>query len=300
MAGIKTDIWAMEIAENIFPNNTFAAQSMNDSSYVNNDEVYLPQSGAVPSVVQNRATFPSPIAARVDSYTKYQMQEFSTDTTVIRNMETVALSYNKRADVLRDHVEQLKKFINEFFLYNWLANTSGGIIYTSGGLRPASATGANGQRKAFRKDDIMAAMLKLDTMDIPRQGRVILMNPQFHTDLLADTQLTSRDWTNNSLENGAIGRLFGFDTFIRSNVGAYANGSVLPKAPSSVTAGSDNAAALVWHPDFVRRAEGQILVNLSSGVVPEQYGHTMSAEVRAGASPRYTDRRGVVSIVEQA
>ncbi len=299
MAGIYTDVLASEIAENIFPDSSFVVHSKDDTIWVNNENVRLPQSGAIPATQRNRSVFPATITERTDTVIEYMLQEFSSDPSRVRNMDAVKVSYNKRKDVLSDHSMSLQQDLANYLAYVWAANTAAGILVTTGGLRQSSAVGSTGNRKGLTLKDVQNAMVKLDVQDIPRDGRKILLNPNMLSDLLDDSKLTSRDWTNNSnsLQNGTVGRLMGFDVYVRSSVISYADNSVTPKDPIALRATNDDAGALVWHPSFVRRALGATKVYLN----PDQaahYGDIMSAEVRGGGTAAYANRRGIVTIKE--
>lgn len=297
--GIYTSVWASEIAENIFPDDSFVVCSKDDNQWVINETVVLPQSGSKPASTRNRSVFPAIITERVDIVIEYALQEFSTDPQRLRNMDALKVSYLKRKDMLGDHSSILQEDVANYLMYVWSANQAANIALTTGATRDATAVGATGQRKGITYKDIKAAMVKMDVQNIPRKGRKILMNPMMLSDLLDDPKLTSRDWVdaNNSLQDGLIGRLNGFDVFVRSTIAAYADNATLPKDPLAVAAATDDAGCLLWHPNFVRRALGTTTVLLNEQRA-EHYGDLMSCETRAGGSAAYFNRRGTFTIKE--
>ncbi len=300
MALLLTDVWSNEIAQNIYPDDSFVVHSRNDNAYVDHDFVRLPQSGAKPKSARNRTVFPAAITERIDALVSYQMQWFSTDPTRIRNAEQHALSYAKRKDVAQDHVAVLQQDASEYLLSVWSGNSAATVSVTSGPLRAASAVGATGNRKSLTLADVKTAMTKMDLQNIPRKGRKILLNPIFHSDLLDDTKLTSRDYTpenGGNMMEGKVGMLWGFEVFVRSSVNSYANNSFAPKDPVALPAVDDDAGALIWHPNFVRRAVGTTVVNINTGVA-EHYGDILTMEAWAGGTAWYIDRRGSMSIKE--
>jgi hypothetical protein len=300
MAGLKTEVWANEIAQNIFPDNSFVVNSKDDTKWVNNDIVHLPQSGTLPSTVRNRATLPATIVQRVDAIVDYSLHAFSTDPSLITDMDSVIVSYAKRQDMLSDHIMTLDDKTTKYMPFVWAANTTAAIVTTTGTtLRAASAVGATGQRKMVTKQNIIDAMIKMDMMNIPRDGRCMLLNPMFIGDLLSDATLTSRDWVdnNNAYMDGTIARLFGCKVYTRSEVGAYANGLNVPKDPDALADVLDDAFGMMWHPSFVRRALGATKAFIDEDK-PEYYGTVFSAQVRAGGSKSYTNGRGIVCIKE--
>lgn len=299
MAGIFKDVWASEIASNIFPDNSFVVHSKDDSMWADNDYVKLPQSGSKPNVARNRSVFPATIVERVDTIIEYQLQNFTSDPTRVRNLTQLKTSYALRQDVLSDHSYSIEEDVADYLLFAWAANLAGAITSTTGTLRDASATGATGTRKGFTLADLKKAMVMLDLQNVPRTGRKIILNPIFHADLLDDPKLTSRDYVdvNNSVQEGLVGRALGFDVFVRSKVVSYADASTTPKDPKAATATTDDAGAVIWHPRFVRRAVGSSKIYLNEDVA-ENYGDIMSAEVNAGGIAAYSNRRGTVTVKE--
>ena len=52
---LNQEVWVKDVVANLFPENSFASQSVDDSDYVSNKTVHIPNAGAPPSVVKNRA-----------------------------------------------------------------------------------------------------------------------------------------------------------------------------------------------------------------------------------------------------
>jgi hypothetical protein len=302
---IQTEIWARDIAEAIFPANTFMAKSISDDGFVSNKTVHLPQAGAVPTVERNRTVFPAVAAGRTDTTSTYDIDEYTSTPSVIRDIEEIETSYDKRSSVLRDHTEELNKLIANWLQYHWGAVTGSAILRTTGGDRVAQVTGATGNRKKLTIDDIILAKALLDDMDMPEDGRVLLLPSFMYNDLLVDNKTTLLSWDITGearMENGKLMNLLGFEIFKRGklNVLSYTNAATpVKRTPDAATLVSANAAALFWHPDFVRRAKGEIKVYTDLDN-PGYYGSIFSAMARMGGRQRYTDGRGVVAVVEAA
>jgi hypothetical protein len=299
MPGLLTEVWATDIAKNLFPVNSFLSQSINEDMWVNNKQVHRPQSGVVPDVVRNRAIVPAISVQRVDSVLDYDLHEFTSTPTLIRDIEEIEVSYNKRASVLRDHIEQINRKIAEFILAKWCPSTANLILPISGATRATNAPGGTGLRKSFTRADILKLKVIFDAQEITQDGRILLLDQAMYNDLLADTTLTSRDWSDNgnSLMNGSIAKVMGFNVYMRSTVGRMATANTGAKDPDAANVVTDNAFSLAWHPEFVGRAKGSVKV-YSDLDKPEYYGSLFSASTRCGGSPMYSNARGVCAIVE--
>lgn len=297
---LQTEIWIAELAKNIFKNNSFLRRSKNDDSFVENKVVHLPQSGAVPNTKRNRVILPAPIVQRTDVDETYNMVEFTSDPTLITDIDSIEVSYDKRRNVLEEHEMTLNDEIADYVPYQWAPTVAAQVVPTSGSDRPAIAPGATGTRKKFTKADILKAKAILDRQNIPNEGRYLLLSSDMYNDLLTDSELLSREFmATPNLENGTVGKIFGFDIYIRSLVGRYATGNTVVKDPVAADAATDNAYGLAWHSSFVRAALGSIKVYADEDK-PEYYGSIFSTMARAGAHKSYTNQRGVVAIAEIA
>jgi hypothetical protein len=294
-----TIIFAKDIEANIFPNNEFYMNAKDDSAFVEGKTVKHPVAGLVPNVEINRTQLPATITKREDDENSYDLNEFTTDPTLIQDIEEIETNYSKRQNVLADHIDTLNTKIATFFANLWLPNGSDNIVRSSGTTaRVASAPGASGNRKRITKEDFIEVSTKFNRMDVPTNGRLCVMPAEFLEDLLLIDGFVEADKIGKAnLIEGQIGRLLGFDIFIRSTVGVYTNdGTPVKKALGAATATSDNLAALFWYKGWVNRAKGGIKV-YSALDKPEYYGSMFSAMVRAGGKIR-KDKKGVVALVE--
>lgn len=305
---ITPTIWVRDIAENLYPNNEFYMASRDDSDWLVNggNKVELPQAGAKPGVEKNRASVPATPAQRVDTTGDYTVDEFTTDPVLLKHTEEVEVSYNKRESLMFDHIETLREEIAGNFIEKWQPSLASNIIRTSGTSRAAYRAGQTGNRKAVAKNDFINAQRLMNRMDIPQSGRCCLIDADMYSDLLKIEEFVSLEKIGSAkLTEGAVGRLLGFDIFVRSTGAIYDNtGTPVGKAYDAAVNAADNLGAMFWHPFFVRRALGN---EGNGGIVvfekekdPQFYGDVFSALVRAGGRKARTDEKGVIVLVEEA
>lgn len=299
--GISKEIWARDIADKLFPVNAFTALGINDSAFVDNTTVHLPQSGANPAIERNRSVLPATITQRTDTTVTYDLDEFTSDPTLITDIDAIEVSYDKRQSVLRNHVNQLNAKMADWIAYWWAATQAANIVRTTGDSRAAFVSGATGNRKEVKIDDLINAKRVLDNMDVPREGRVLVIPAEMYNDLLKEAKVLSAEYNQmGRLPDGIVNRLFGFDIFVRSSVVSYTNaGTPALREPGAVALTTANAGILAFHRDFVRRALGTVKVYADEDK-PEFYGSVFSTMARAGARKAYSDETGVVAIVEAA
>lgn len=303
--GLQKEVWAADIAEKLFPDNSFVNLAIDDSQYVENSVVNLANAGVLPAVKRNRTTLPSTVQKRDDVSINYNVDEFTSDPTLVQDIEEIEVNYNKRQSVLKGHTDQLNLQIANWMQYNWAPSASANIVRTTGSNRNALVTGATGTRKQLTLADVFSLAQIMDDMDIPEEGRVLLLPSFMYNDLLAaeKTSLVNLQVTGESLiQKGQLMSLLGFRIIKRGklNVLSYTNaGTPVVRTPDASTLTSANAAALAWHPNFVRRALGGVkaYVNEDDATL---YGSAFSTMARAGGRKAYSDETGVVAIVEAA
>lgn len=303
---VTKEQWVTDLVENLWPNNEIVTKRIDDSMFLDGKVLHLPQSGGAPEVVMDRSVFPATATQRTDTESTYTIRAFSTNPSHLEDTEALEVSYDKRASLLVDHQEVLRTKITEYAVNVWSASLATNIVRTTGAARDPYAAAQTGQRLILTVNEFREAQRLMSRMDVPMQGRVMLVDADLVSDLYRDTELAKMLASPVlDLTEGAIGRLFGFDIFVRSTVIRYTNaGTPAKKGFGSAPAATDNLGAVAWHPRFVRGAVG----NSTNGGIkifskiddPQYYGDVMSAKVRAGFSQRRADGAGIVSIVETA
>ena len=306
MAGLYKELFAAEIAKNIYPDNAFYKNSKDDSAWISNDVVNLPQAGSKPNVEINRAILPAQVVRRTDSSVSYTMDQFTTDPIILTNEEEVALNYNKRATVLEDHIYKLNEDLCDYFANTWVAGMdfTNGIVRTSGSNRTTGyAPSATGTRKMLTVTDIINAQNIMDRMDLPANGRILVLPASMKADIQKDSTFNdAAKWGSANLPSGAVGTILGLTIYFRSKVAVFDSGATTSKGIGSTAAtgaSTDNEGAILYHPMFVRRAEGGVKPYESIDD-PTYYGSIFSFETRAGGRLVRSDKKGVVAIVETA
>lgn len=300
---LQPEIWERDIVANLYKGNEFMTRAHNADQYVvGGRAVHIPNAAAASNVTRNRSSLPATVVRRTDTDVIYLLDEFTTDPILIPNIDTIQLSYDKRASVMAEDTAKIKEVQADWLLYNWGANIpAGNIIRTSGAASATVLTGATGNRKLFRKEDLLAAKILMDNQKLPADGRVALLPAEFAGQLLQDKDLVVNFEKYADLANGIIGRLYGFDLMIRpGGAGVFTNATPpVLKTPGAASATDDNAGALCWHPFAVERALGTVKMfeQLNN---PQYYGDIYSFLVMLGGRSRRADNAGVIAIVEAA
>lgn len=301
LSALQTEVWIADIMDNLFLGNEFIRRSIDDGAHVNNAIVHLPQAGAVPSIVKNRAVFPATIAERTDTELTYVVDNFTTDPIRVRNFDEVQVSYMKRQSVLGEHTAQLSERMGDEVAQIWAPSADADLVLRSTGAATSALPNgtATGTRLRFLQEDIARMASKLDKDRMPKNGRTLLLPVDIYYELFGIDSLIRADFMGAvGLPEGVINRLFGFDIMIRDTIVLYNDAAAgVKKAVGEAEAATDCFGALAWSNFATRHALGSIGVYLNQKVA-EHYGDIMSAEVNLGASVARTDFKGVVSMAQ--
>lgn len=294
---LNKQVWLAAIQENFYPNDTFATKSVDDSAFVDNKTVHVPNAGAPSKVIVNRTTKPATVNERTDNELTYDIDELTTDPIHIPNVDTVELSYDKRQSVLANDRSQLQKTAAQNLLYKWAESAA--VSLTTGADAPAhTSPTATGTRKKITKEDVLALATKFNADDVPLTGRYLLLDAAMYNDLLAD--LTDKELSaylaSANAQAGTMGNLYGFAIMMRSKVlRLKLDKSVLKWEDTDATA--ELAAGLAWQESCVSRAMGEVKM-FDSRDNPLYYGDIYSFLVRTGGSIRRYDKKGVILLAE--
>lgn len=296
---LQREIWINSIVEGLFADNTFAARSINHSSFVNGKTVHIAGAGAAPSVTTTRVDALNNLthlSERSDVDLTYDIATYFAGPVVVNNPESVELSYDKRESVLKQLKNALSDKVHGDLIDKWVPSSGATLLATTGSSTPATAPSATGTRKALTSADIRALRKQFDKWDLPQAGRCLLLDADMYSQLLGsltDSQANAFLACANAA-TGVVGNLFGFDIYPRSTVLVVtANGA----KKSGAAAVTDSVAGLAWSADCVSRALGNTDVNENEKDAIA-FGDIISATVRAGGSYMRNDKKGVVVLYQ--
>jgi len=295
---IQKEIWMATIVEGLFADNSFLSKAFNADEFVNNGKtVHIPNAGAPSNVEKNRSAYPATVLHRVDPDLDFVLDEYTTDPIRIPHADTVELSYNKRESVVGQDRRKLFEVVANDFIAKWSPGSAQHIKTTGDGV-DAHLPSATGQRAAFTKKDVTAAMNQFNKDDVPQENRYMLIDAVMYGQLLDSlTDAESQAFhAQVDTANGILGKLMSFNIMMRSKSARY-NGSYVAKAWTAAGNATDRAAALAWHYDSVCRALGEVNM-FGTESDPTYYGDIYSFLVRAGGRPMREDVKGLVAIVQ--
>ncbi len=305
---LQKEIWIADIEKQLFASNQFMNVVGKDhSAYIENITVHVPQAGARPGVAKDRTSLPASINQRTDVDLTYNLSQYSSDPTLITDLDELQINYSKRQDVLESHIKTLSDAISNQTLYAWAASGASRIVRTTGtASSTALAPSATSTRLAITLADLRAAAAKLDKDNIIDEERYCILPSDMYWQLIGDSEVRKAlEFGRPTQIMGELPMVAGIYLIKRSSVVVYDNtGTPVIKAVGSdgvptSPATSDNLGALVVSKSYVCKAKGTTKVYADEDK-PEYYGSIFSAQVQHGAAKLRTNQEGIVSIVQAA
>ena len=300
---LNISIWQTTLVENLYPDNSFASKSVDDSAFVSAHKVIIPNAGAPSKVQKNRTVKPASVNQRTDNDLEYEIDELTTDPIYIPHIDMVELSYDKRTSIISNDRAQLQNTAHENLLERWGKGVpASNVLLTTGTTERNAHTSdtATGKRKRITKEDLLAIMTRMDADNVPEEGRYLLLDAYMYADLLADLSESDKWMFQNSanMQTGVLGNLYGLNIMKRSKVlRVKTDKTLLPWGEEAIA--GELAAALAWHDKSVSRALGEVKM-FDSTNNPMYYGDIYSFLLRTGGSVRRYDKKGIYLLAEAA
>ncbi len=316
------EIWTDFIVENLFKNNEFLLQSIDESQYVlQGSVVHVPQAGAPSGVKRNRTQLPATITRRSDVDVTYALDEFTTDPRFIPDADKTQLSYDKMQSCMTEDMSYLRQVVADTMFYNWRPTY---FIKASKTKSADYLIHGTGVRTGVCVDDFVKAKEIMNKWSIPKEDRYVALNSEMYAQICNDV----RNATNENLmtavydpKTGRLEKLEGFVIIERATVLMASNSTLsavtgkpyfkfsstdltyTPEDYEAIEDGSkeaDNTACAVglfWQKTAVRRALGQTKMFENEGD-PTYYGDIYSFLQRAGGRKSRGDGKGVLGLMQ--
>ena len=266
MEGVFTEVWTGELVKrlNAGLQATFLQGIPDYSANVNNEVIHLVDVGGDPDVLVNNTTYPIPVQDLTDGDIAIGLDKFQTKATRVTDDELYAISYDKFGSVVDRHREAIvtvkyKKFAHALTPYSHTAKTP--VIQTSGDTDTASG------RKKITPKDIIALKRAFDNMEVPEDGRVLVLCPDHVNDLLEQDQSFKEQYYNYT--SGKLMNMYGFEVYTFVNA-PYFNKNGVKLAYNATPSATDHKGSFAFYRPRMFRAQGTTKMYYSEAVTNPQ------------------------------
>lgn len=300
---VQTEVWEQDIQEVLFSGqNEFLRASVSHDAFVDESKVHVPQAGSLPGAEKNRVTIPATITKRDDTTLDYELNEYTTDPVVIRDIDEVEVSFDKRQSVMRQHNNVLMDRVAKEGIFDWASDTLANQVRTTGTLVDDNLSPlATGDRRRLTVVDIKNLAKAMDEQNVPDNDRWLLLPAAMYYEIFTINDLIKADIAGAlTLPSGVANKVLGFNVVKRSSTVIYDNaGTPQRRAVGAAGAATDNFGGIAWHKDFVANALGAIKV-FEDEDNPVMYGTVLSALVRNKTTKLRTDEAGIATLIQAA
>lgn len=211
-AVVLREMWETAMIEPFRAFGQFLAGIPRKDQYVGNNTINLTEIGADPNVLINNTSYPIATAGRTDDNIAIALYKYDTENTVITDDELYALPYDKPNSVVRQHRDVLTEKILAHSLYGLCVPADSA---TTPVLETTGADDGTGRLRLTRSD-IIKFQRVLDELNVPMEGRRLVLCPKHYEDLLLEDATL-----NMPVHNVSLGMVrpdyYGFQTYKYTN-----------------------------------------------------------------------------------
>jgi hypothetical protein len=246
-AGVQKEIWTDILLEGFYPNTNFLSEGRDMSQFVEFNTINLAEAGTSPSVLIDNTSYPIAVSSRTDAPKTLTLKTLDTTSTVVRNVEAMESAYDKMASVIYGHKQELLKTAGQLAAWNWAPASNATLTP----VLAASGALTNGYKK-ITFADVLALKTAFNKADINQDGRVLVLNPQHESDLIAEDMALYKTVMT-------AGNLFGFKLYVSTQTPTY-NASTGAKCAFGAAAAptTDTFSSFAFQKDEVMKAMGSV------------------------------------------
>lgn len=207
-AVVLKQMWETALIEAFRSERTWIGRIPRKDQYVGNNAINVQEIGADPRVLINNTVYPIPTAGRTDDTLILALNKYDTENTKVTRDELEGLPYDKEGSVIRQHRDTLAEQTAEHGLFSLCpaGNTADTpVISTTGGDNGAG-------RKRLKSMDLIALKQRLDSLRIPKAGRMLILCADHVNDLLVEDQSFQLRY-NNTEKGSILANFYGFEIF---------------------------------------------------------------------------------------
>jgi hypothetical protein len=303
---IQKEFWIPAIEENLYRGIELIANvATDDSAYVNNTTVHVPNAGAAPSVSRGNSTYPVAISERTDADINYDLTNFEIGPIRVGWADQMQLSYDKVKSVTNDFMGNMSEALRNYLLSQFMVtSTTSNTVATTGSSTETNWLGgdATGSLKHLIGANVRSAAKLLDKAKFSYSDRYLLVDYAQFWQLLGDITYNDARIGHIAGFPVTLDNIYGFTVVQLPYVGALstnsAGGTVIEPtaADGSYSFSANNRpVALAFHKSAVSWAKTSVKA-FDQEQDPTMFGDILSASVFAGGQYRRSSADGVIMI----
>ncbi len=210
--GVLIEVWTGELIKTLRASDTAPwLDGVPDySQYADNDVIHMIDVGGDPDVLVNNTTYPIAIQTITDDDAVFSLDKFQTKATPVTDDELYATSYDKMVSLKDRHAASIrqgkyKKAIHAFAPDEHATKTP--VLETTGEIVDGGTSG----RRRLQRSDIVRLKAQFDAMEVPIEGRRLVLCSDHVNDLLLVDQSFRDQYYNYT--SGKISNMYSFEVY---------------------------------------------------------------------------------------
>ena len=217
-AGVLTEAWTGILLKNFRAEESWLAEVPQlEKKYIKDNVIHLVDIGADPEVLINNTTYPIAVASRTDTDVPIALDKLDTTNTKVTADELRSLPYDKEGSVIDQHKEVLAEKAAAKSAHSLAPSVNTAdtpVIVTTG-----ASDGETYARKRLVPADLVTFKNRLDTLKVPKVGRILVLNPKHVNDLLTVSEAFEKQYVNKKA--GVAINLYGFKVYEFADTPVY-------------------------------------------------------------------------------
>ena len=291
MSGVYKEIWTGEVVKRFTKDTSFLSTLSDRSDLVDNDVIHLVDFEGNVEVLINNNTYPIATVDFTDDDIPLALDKFDTKNTPISDDVLYAISYNLMEQVAQAHADALREKMALKAIHAICPSANGAktpVIATSGG----TDGGAN-PRKKFAKADLIALNERADLADIPKEDRILVLDPR-HVAQILDFEQSFRDQYTN-IQAGKVLNLYGFQVYEFNGTPTFTNLFVKKAFGAAAAPATDCYASVFYQKSRVFKSIGSTTMYYSeASTQPELRRSVVGFRQRFIALPKKLEALGAI------
>lgn len=238
-----------ELIKKLRHDNTWLSELKSKNNWVNADVIKIPKRGAAPDVIINNNIYPIASNKREDSHVILSLNKYETENTTVTDDELYALPYEKTSDVQQQHREELEDVTAQHALHaiapSANSNTTPVLAVTGDAV--------NGRPTLISKN-VVALKEKLDKLNVPKAGRILVLCPEHVSDLLNEDRTFYQQY-HNAKTGELTMTYYGFKIYEANYTPGYDNSSA---KVGFGAAGATKVSSICLHNKWAVKATGSV------------------------------------------
>jgi hypothetical protein len=252
---VQKQIWINKLMQKFYNPTDWLVNVTDFSAFVEFNTLNLADIGADPTVYVDNTDWPLTSAQRTDSPLTIPLSTYLSQPTVVRKVEEMELAYDKMATVIEQHKKAIRQ--KQFAKSAWALGPADNSSAYAPILKCTGPADANGFATITMKD-IAALKAAWDLLDLPQDGRILVLHPTHISQLAAQDVTLFKKFIE--LENGQVLALYGFKVYMTPAAPTYTEaadtGALTKKAFGAAPAATDRISSFGYIAEETYKAEG--------------------------------------------